>query len=45
MKNTLLKFNDLKFIKVKGHAGHEENERADFLATSAIKKTGDSRKK
>jgi len=45
IKNTLLKFNDLKFIKVKGHAGHEENERADFLATSAIKKTGDSRKK
>lgn len=45
IKNTLLKFNDLKFIKVKGHAGHVENERADFLATSAIKKTGDSRKK
>lgn len=45
IKNTLLKFNDLKFIKVKGHAGHEENERADFLATSAIKKTGNSRKK
>ena len=45
IKNTLLKFNDLKFIKVKGHAGHEGNERADFLATSAIKKTGDSRKK
>ena len=42
IKNTLLKFNDLKFIKVKGHAGHEENERADFLATSAIKKTRDS---
>jgi len=44
IKNTLLKFNDLKFIKVKGHAGHEGNERADFLATSAIKKTGDSQK-
>jgi len=35
------KFKDLKLIKVKGHAGHTENERADFLATSAIKnKTG-----
>ena len=45
IKKTLLKFNDLKIIKVKGHSGHEENERADFLATSAIKKTGDSRKK
>jgi len=43
IKNILLKFNDLKFIKVKGHAGHEGNERADFLATSAIKKTGSSR--
>ena len=43
IKNILLKFNDLKFIKVKGHAGHEGNERADFLATSAIKKTDGSR--
>jgi len=38
IKKILLKFNDLKFIKVKGHVGIEENERADFLATSAIKK-------
>jgi len=38
---TISKFKDLKLIKVKGHAGHVENERADFLATSAIKnKTG-----
>jgi ribonuclease HI len=38
IKKILLKFNDLKFIKLKGHAGIEGNERADVLATSAIKK-------
>ena len=37
IKKILLKFNDLKFIKVRGHVGIEGNERADFLATSAIK--------
>ena len=37
IRETISKFKDLKIIKVKGHAGHSENERADFLATSAIK--------
>lgn len=41
IKKTLSKFNDLKFIKVKGHSGIEENERADFLATSVIKEATD----
>ena len=45
IKKTLLKFNDLKIIKVKGHSGHEGNERADFLATSAIKKAGGCQQK
>ena len=26
---------EVQFIRVKGHAGHEQNERCDFLATSA----------
>jgi ribonuclease HI len=43
IKNILLKFKDRKIIKIKGHAGHEGNEKADFLATSAIKKTVGSR--
>jgi ribonuclease HI len=38
IKKILLKFKDLKFIKLKGHVGIEGNERADVLATSAIKK-------
>lgn len=38
IKKMMAKFKDLEIIKVKGHAGHPGNERADFLATSAIKK-------
>jgi ribonuclease HI len=42
IKKTMNKFKNLKIVKVKGHAGDKGNERADFLATSAIK---DSSKK
>jgi ribonuclease HI len=37
IKKTMIKFKNLKIVKVKGHAGDEGNERADFLATLAIK--------
>jgi len=37
IKKTMRTFKDMRIFKVKGHAGHKENERADFLATSAIK--------
>ena len=40
IKKKIDTFKDLKIIKVKGHSGHPENERADYLATSAIKKAG-----
>lgn len=33
----LVEFHDVKIIWVKGHAGHPENERCDFLATQAAK--------
>lgn len=38
IKELMLKFDDLKLIKIKGHAGFEGNERADRLATAAIRK-------
>ena len=37
IKKTMKKFKNLELVKIKGHAGDEGNERADFLATSAIK--------
>jgi ribonuclease HI len=41
IKNLISGFKDIKLIKVKGHEGLEGNERADFLATSAIKNRRD----
>ncbi len=38
IRTLMENFTDLKLIKVKGHSGIKENEVADFLATSAIKK-------
>ncbi len=37
IKNLMSHFSDIRFIKVKGHAGLYGNEQADSLATSAIK--------
>lgn len=37
-------FKDLRFVKIKGHAGHPENERADRLAVEAIETVGTKEK-
>ena len=38
IKKIISKFSDLKFNKVKGHVGIAGNERANYLATAAVKK-------
>jgi len=38
IKKSMRRFKDLKLIKIRGHAGQEGNERADFLANKAVKK-------
>ena len=40
IRQLMAAFCDVKLIKVKGHAGHRQNERADDLARSAIKGRG-----
>jgi ribonuclease HI len=40
IRNLLNAFADLRIFKVKGHAGDPGNERADHLATAAIRKGG-----
>ncbi len=37
IKKTMKKFKTLEIVKVSAHTGDKGNERADFLATSAIK--------
>lgn len=40
IRKQMAAFSDLRLIKVRGHHGVVENERADELATSAIRKAG-----
>jgi ribonuclease HI len=36
IRDFITRFKQLRFVKVKGHSGHPENERADQLAVKAI---------
>ena len=36
LRGELRRFGDIRFVKVKGHAGVPDNERADELATTAV---------
>mgnify|MGYP000108709904 CR=1 FL=1 len=38
IREVMMQFSNLRFVKVKGHAGHPENERADRLAVAAVEK-------
>jgi ribonuclease HI len=44
IKDLTVNFRNLRFIKIKGHAGHPENERVDRLAVQAMKKGGNKEK-
>ena len=37
IRQEMMQFSNLEINKIKGHAGHEGNERADRLATGAVK--------
>ena len=37
IRELVSSFKQIRFVKVKGHAGHPENERADQLAVESIK--------
>ena len=41
IQELIATFSDIKLIKVKGHSGMTENERADFLATTALRRDND----
>ena len=40
LDNLTAKFPSLKYLWVKGHAGHPQNERCDFLANQALDEAG-----
>ena len=44
IKTQIERFSQLELLKIKGHAGHEGNEEADYLATRAVRREDSSRK-